>query len=184
MSLAFIGLGSNLGDGRLNLQKAWQRLGQHAGVTILAMSSPYLTRPVVKEIWEKEGRSLAEQWFTNAAGVLETKLSPLELLEVMQEVEVQLGRDRQKTVDRAVDLDLLYYDDLINVDEHLVLPHPEIANRLFVLAPLEELAPDRPHPVTGKTTRQMIRSLPDNGGEDIRRLAWQDKTDTPGGHGT
>ncbi len=184
MSLAFIGLGSNLGDGRENLQKAWQRLGEHAGITTLALSSPYLTRPVAKEIWAQEGRHLAEQWFTNAAGVLETKLSPQELLEVMQKVEVQLGRDRQKTVDRAVDLDLVYYDDLIYVDEHLELPHPEIKNRLFVLAPLEELAPDRPHPVTGRTTRQMRRALPDTAGDDIRRLAWQDKTDTQGGPGT
>jgi 2-amino-4-hydroxy-6-hydroxymethyldihydropteridine diphosphokinase len=184
MSLAFIGLGSNLGDGRLNLRKAWQLLGEHGAIITLALSSPYLTRPVVKESWEREGRQLGEQWFTNAAGVLETKLSPLELLGVMQEIEVQLGRDRQKTVDRAVDLDLIYYDELVSVEEQLVLPHPEIKNRLFVLAPLEELAPDRPHPVTGITTRQMRRALPDSGGEDIRRLAWQDKTDTQRGHGT
>jgi 2-amino-4-hydroxy-6-hydroxymethyldihydropteridine diphosphokinase len=184
MSLVFIGLGSNLGDGRVNLRKAWQRLGEQVGITTLALSSPYLTRPVVKESWEKEGRQLAEQWFTNAAGVLETKLSPLELLGVMQEIEIQLGRDRQKTIDRAVDLDLIYYDELIYVDEHLELPHPEIKNRLFVLAPLEELAPDRPHPVTGKTTRQMRRDLPDTGGDDIRRMDWQDQTDTQGAHGT
>ncbi|MCK4837605.1 MAG: 2-amino-4-hydroxy-6-hydroxymethyldihydropteridine diphosphokinase [Desulfobulbaceae bacterium] len=184
MALAFIGLGSNLGDGRLNLQQAWQRLGEHVGITILALSSPYLTRPVTKESWAKDGQRLAEQWFTNAAGVVETKLSPLELLGVMQAVEVQLGRDRQKTVDRTVDLDLIYYDERVSADEQLELPHPEIKNRLFVLAPLEELAPDRPHPVTGRTTRQMRRDLPESGGDDIRRLAWQDKADAQGAQRT
>lgn len=180
MSLAFIGLGSNLGDGRLNLRNAWQKLGDYDGITTLVLSSPYLTRPVVKKTWEKEGRQLAEQWFTNAAGVLETRLSPLELLAAMQEVESKLGRDRQKTVDRAVDLDILYFDDLISSDEKLVLPHPEIQNRLFVLAPLEELAPDRQHPATGMTTRQMRRTLPDTNNNDIQRLIWQDKSNPKG----
>lgn len=175
MSLAFIGLGSNLGDGRLNLRNAWQRLGEQVGITTLVLSSPYLTRPVVKRVWEQEGRQLSEQWFTNAVGVLETGLAPLELLAAMQAVERQQGRDRQKTVDRVVDLDILYYDELVYVDERLVLPHPELQNRLFVLSPLAEVAPDRPHPVTGLTTSQMRRALPDLGANDIRRLAWQDK---------
>ena len=151
---------------------------------LLALSSPYLTRPVAKEGWAAEGRRLGEQWFTNAVGVLETSLTPIELLGVMQEVEAQLGRDRQKTVDRTVDLDLLYYDELVYVDEQLELPHPEIKNRLFVLAPLEELAPDRSHPMTGSTTSQMRRALPVSGGEDMRRLSWQDKIDTHGERNT
>lgn len=184
MSLAFIGLGSNLGDGRSNLRKAWQLLGEHKAVMLLALSSPCLTRPVAKESWVTEGRQLGEQWFTNAAGVLETSLTPLELLGFLQEVEARLGRDRQKTVDRAVDLDLLYYDELVYQDDQLELPHPELKNRLFVLAPLEELAPDRPHPVTGRTTSQMRRALPDSGGDDMRRLAWQDEIDMHGGRNT
>jgi 2-amino-4-hydroxy-6-hydroxymethyldihydropteridine diphosphokinase len=176
MTLAFIGLGSNLGDGRLNLRNAWRSLGEQDGITTLALSSPYLTRPVLKGIWLKEGRRLGEQWFTNAVGVLETGLAPLELLAAMQAVESGQGRDRQITVDRVVDLDILYYDDLVYVDERLELPHPELPKRHFVLAPLEELAPDRPHPVTGLTTRQMRRALPDLSDNDIRRLAWQDET--------
>jgi 2-amino-4-hydroxy-6-hydroxymethyldihydropteridine diphosphokinase len=180
MTLAFIGLGSNLGDGRLNLRQAWQRLGGYPGITTLALSGPYLTRPVVKAAWARAGRPLGAQWFTNAVGVLETSLAPLALLAAMQEVEIGLGRDRQKTVDRAVDLDLLYYDELIIVEERLQLPHPEISKRLFVLAPLEELAPDRPHPVTGLTTRQMRRALADLGRDDIRRLSWLEPTVPPG----
>jgi 2-amino-4-hydroxy-6-hydroxymethyldihydropteridine diphosphokinase len=180
MTLAFIGLGSNLGDGRLNLRLAWQRLGGYPGISTLALSSPYLTRPVVKAAWARAGLPLGEQWFTNAAGVLETSLAPLALLAAMQAVEIGLGRDRQNTVDRPVDLDLLYYDDLIIAEAPLQLPHPEIGKRLFVLAPLEELAPDRPHPITGLTTRQMRRALPDLGRDDIRRLSWLEPTVPPG----
>jgi len=176
MSLAFIGLGSNLGEGRSNLREAWSALGKEEGVSTLALSSPYLTRPVAKDSWKKEGRILSEQWFTNAVGVLETALSPLELLKVMQEIESKQGRDRKKTVDRVLDLDILYYDELVYLDELLELPHPEIKNRLFVLAPLDELAPDRQHPVSGMTTRQMRRALPDLLDKDIRRMTWQDKT--------
>jgi 2-amino-4-hydroxy-6-hydroxymethyldihydropteridine diphosphokinase len=175
MALAFIGMGSNLGDGRRNLREAWRKIGGQAGITTLALSNPYLTRPVVKEAWVREGRRLAAQWFTNAVGVLETDLSPHELLAALQKVEGCLGRDRQKTVDRTADLDILYYDELIYVDESLEVPHPGIKDRLFVLAPLEELAPDRMHPVTGMTTSQMKRSLPEGGGQDLRRLAWTDE---------
>lgn len=180
MSLVFIGLGSNLGDGRLNLAKAWQKLGQDVAITTLALSSPYSSRPLMKKDWQKEGRCLGEQWFTNAAGVLETGLSPLGLLGIMQDVEKQLGRDRQKSVDRVVDLDILYFDDFIYVDEQLVLPHPEIASRRFVLAPLEELAPDRLHPGTGKSVRQMMRALPDLGRCDIIRLEWSEMINIKG----
>jgi len=175
MALAYIGLGSNLGDGRRNLLEAWRMIGERAGITVLALSSPYLTKPVVKESWVREGRQLSEKWFTNAVGVLETNLAPHDLLAVLLDVEGRLGRDRQTTVDRTVDLDILYYDDLVCVDERLELPHPGIKDRLFVLAPLEELAPDRVNPATGATTRQMRRALPDGGGQNLRRLAWPDE---------
>ncbi|MFO7605721.1 MAG: 2-amino-4-hydroxy-6-hydroxymethyldihydropteridine diphosphokinase [Desulfurivibrionaceae bacterium] len=174
MPLVFIGMGSNLGDGILNLRKAWRILGEQPGITSLALSSPYLTRPVAKEAWVREGRRLSEQLFTNAVGVLETDLLPHDLLATLQAVERSLGRDRQKTVDRAVDLDILYYDELVFVDEKLQIPHPGIEERMFVLAPLEELAPDRPHPVKGMTTRQMKRLLPPACEHDLRRLAWPD----------
>ncbi len=175
MALVFIGLGSNLGDGILNLRKAWRILGEQPGIiSLAALSSPYLTRPVVKEAWLREGRHLSEQWFTNAVGVLETDLPPHDLLATLQAVEKDLGRDRQKTVDRAVDLDILYYDELVCVDEKLQIPHPGIEERLFVLAPLEELAPDRLHPVTGKTTQQMRLALPPGGDIDLRKMTWPD----------
>jgi 2-amino-4-hydroxy-6-hydroxymethyldihydropteridine diphosphokinase len=171
MSLAFIALGSNLGDGRANLQQAWKMLGKLPEITLLSLSSPYHTRPEAKKSWEKEGRILSEQWFTNAAGALETRLSPDQLLGALQWIEVEMGRDRQKTVDRTVDLDILYVDELVINGADLVLPHPELQNRQFVLAPLEEIAPDRLHPVSGLTTRQMRRRLPAPGG-DIKKMVW------------
>ena len=172
MALAFIALGSNLGDGRANLQQAWKMLGKLPEITLLALSSPYRTRPEAKKAWKKEGRRLSEQWFTNAAGALETRLSPEELLEAMQKIETEMGRDRQETVDRTVDLDILYVDELVINGADLVLPHPELQNRQFVLAPLEEIAPDRTHPLSGLTTQQMRRQLTTPGG-DIQQMAWQ-----------
>lgn len=172
MALVFIGLGSNLGEGRLNLRSAWKQLGRQGGLQLLALSSPYLTRPVAKPEWQASGHRLGEQLFTNAVGVLESRLPPLELLRILQQVEKNLGRERERSLDRTIDLDLLYYDDLVLDTATLIVPHPEIAKRLFVLAPLEELAPDHPHPVLGLTTRQMRQRLPVGDEGQIRRLAW------------
>jgi len=171
MSLAFIALGSNIGDGIANLQTAWAKLGKLPDITLLALSSPYRTRPEAKRSWVQDGRRLSDQWFTNAAGALETRLSPYQLLDALKMIEAEMGRDREITVDRTVDLDILYFDELVINDEVLVLPHPELQNRRFVLAPLEEIAPDRHHPVSGLTTRQMGRRLPSPSG-DIRLMTW------------
>lgn len=171
MSLAYIALGSNIGDGRANLKKAWIKLGSLPDITLLALSSPYRTRPEEKSNWQKEGWKLSEQWFVNAAGALETRLSPYQLLDSLKKIEIEMGRDRQKTVDRTVDLDIIYFDDMVVDDEDLVLPHPEMEKRRFVLAPLDEIAPDRAHPVSGLTVRQMYRQLPAASG-DIQQMAW------------
>jgi len=178
MALAFIGLGSNLGDGRRNLLAAWGQLGRQPGLQLLALSNPYLTKPVPKPEWLATGRQLGEQPFTNAVGVLESRLAPLELLRILHQVEKNLGRDQGQSPDRTIDLDLLYYDDLVLEDAELILPHPEMAKRLFVLAPLEELAPDRPHPRLGLTTRQMRQRLAFDAATSVRRLGWDD--DLPG----
>lgn len=165
MALAFIGLGSNLGDGRTNLKEAWQRLGKIMGITVLGLSSPYETAPVGME---------SKQWFTNAVGAIDTKHSPQELLATLLDIERAMGRDRSKGEDRTVDLDLLLYDDIVLLTEELVIPHPELKQRLFVLAPLEELAPDHLHPQAELTIRQLRRNLTD-GEQQIRKGSWQEK---------
>jgi 2-amino-4-hydroxy-6-hydroxymethyldihydropteridine diphosphokinase len=175
MSLAFIGLGSNLGDGPRNLQKAWQLLGDYQGITTLVISSPYLTRPVNKKSWEAKGKKLSDRLFTNAVGVLETALPAQRLLEIVLKLELAMGRDRNKTVDRPVDLDILYYDDLVFSEAELEIPHPEIKHRPFVLIPLAEIAPDHSHPVSGLTTIQMVRTLPMSESGDIKKANWPPK---------
>ncbi|OKY76999.1 MAG: 2-amino-4-hydroxy-6-hydroxymethyldihydropteridine diphosphokinase [Desulfobulbaceae bacterium DB1] len=163
MARAVIGLGSNLGDGRENLLAAWKMLGAKGGRSI-ALSSPFLTEPVEME---------SNFFFTNAVGVLETTLPPLQLLAVMHAVEAEFGRDRAKGKDRTVDLDLLFYDELVLETDELVLPHPRIAARRFVLAPLAEIAPDLIHPLLRRTTAAMLRELDDAGG--VTPMEWQRK---------
>ena len=162
MSLAFIGLGSNEGNTFQNLQGAWKKLAVKGCGTLLSMSSPYKSEPV--------GIPTAN-WFLNAVGVIETKLSPEDLLEKMLTIEKEMGRDRSHGVDRCIDLDLLYYDNLIINSPDLVLPHPEIQNRLFVLLPLAELAPDHLHPVLEQTTRMMCKRLAVE--KSVEKISWQ-----------
>jgi len=172
MARAFIGLGTNLGDGRQNLLDAWRRLAEQPGITTLALSSPYLTRPVPKAEWLAAGRVVGTQFFTNGVGFVECQLSPTALLAVMQNIEAAMGRDRKATVDRPMDLDLLYYGELLQDEEKLILPHPEIQNRRFVLAPLAEVAPEQLHPRLRLTSRQMLAALPGDVEEGIQRLSW------------
>jgi len=158
---AFIGLGSNLGDGRRNLLVAWQRLQEEAGRAV-ALSPPFLTEPVGME---------SEHLFTNAVGLLETRLDPQVLLDKMMGVEAELGRDRQKGKDRTVDLDLLYYDDLVMRTPSLILPHPSIATRLFVLAPLAAVAPLHVHPILRLTSLEMLNNLARQSG--VEQISWE-----------
>lgn len=163
MALVFIGLGSNIGDGRKNLRTAWKILGTSPQVTRLGLSKPYLSESV---------GMASEQWFTNAVGALDTNLTPVELLDVMLGIEKKMGRDRSKGGDRIVDLDILYYNDLIHSGDKLVIPHPEMHNRLFVLMPLEELAPNHIHPVLNETTVAMRKNLFDSSDQSIKGLVW------------
>jgi 2-amino-4-hydroxy-6-hydroxymethyldihydropteridine diphosphokinase len=153
MAVAYIGLGANLGNCRENLLQAWAKLGEVKGVKLLALSSPYMSEPVGME---------SENWFINAVGSLQTSLEPFKLLREMFVVEKSLGRKRVLNgipEDRCIDLDLLYWGDLVSDDPFITLPHPEIANRLFVLKPLAEIAPELCHPITRKTSREMVQDL-------------------------
>lgn len=161
MTQAVIGLGSNLGDGRANLQAAWQGLVKRAGRAV-ALSSPYLTEPM---------DMASSLLFTNAVGLLETALSPERLLAVMLELEREMGRDRRNGRDRIIDLDLLFYDELVIKSAALVLPHPHLARRPFVLVPLAEILPDRVHPLAGLTVAAMLDKLGDATG--VTKIDWE-----------
>lgn len=163
MATAYIGLGSNLGDGLSNLQYAWNSLGEVTDIHIQLLSNPYKTEPIGIN---------SKHWFTNAAGVLETSLPPKELLHVLLQVEMKMGRDRGKGIDRSIDLDILFYDDVIISDEDLSLPHPEIQNRLFVLKPLRELAPDLVHIVLNKSIKELESALLGYDQQHIEKISW------------
>jgi 2-amino-4-hydroxy-6-hydroxymethyldihydropteridine diphosphokinase len=134
MADAFLGLGSNLGDRAGYLRSATSRLAALPGTALVAASGIYETPP-----W-----GLTEQpAFLNQVLRIETTLEPLPLLRAALAVESELGRVRDvRWGPRAIDIDILSYDDLRSDDPDLVLPHPRLFERAFVLVPLHEIAPD------------------------------------------
>lgn len=154
MSIAYIGLGSNMGDKAANLKRAIEELGKVPGNKVLAVSSFYETEPV---------GNIEQDWFINAAVKIETGLTPRELLEVLLKIEKELGRVRdERWGPRAIDLDILLYDDLVLNDEGLVIPHPYLHERGFVLVPLSEIAPEVIHPIFKKSIQELLEELEDS----------------------
>ncbi len=130
----YIGTGSNLGDREKNLADAVLFLG----LPVVIVSSIYETEPV---------GFLEQPWFLNQVICVDTALSPRELLIRCQQVESQIGRIREISKGpRTIDLDILFYHDLILQDQDLVIPHPAIQERRFVLEPMNEIAGDLIHP--------------------------------------
>ncbi len=161
---AFISLGSNIGDGKNTLQGAWEALGNIEGIVLDGLSSPYMTAPVDMS---------SQHWFTNAVGRVQVSLEPQELLNVLLEVENLFGRDRDTQgfgyQDRSLDLDLLYHDDVIMDTPDLTLPHPHIGQRLFVLVPFVELAPDFRDIAGGESISAMAQRLQESIADSTRK---------------
>lgn len=149
MAEVFIALGSNLGDREANLREAQAAIV--SAVAILARSSVHETRPQYV---------VDQPPFLNMVLRGTTSLEPEALLSFLQNIEKNLGRKPSRRFGpRLIDLDILYHGDKISNNQHLVLPHPRIAERNFVLLPMAEIAPERRHPVTGKTTAEMLEAL-------------------------
>jgi 2-amino-4-hydroxy-6-hydroxymethyldihydropteridine diphosphokinase len=132
---AYVALGANLGDAAAALREALVRIGQIPGVRLAGASGLYRTEPI-----ESSGPD-----YLNAVARVQTSLSARELLHALQAIENRLGRVRPAGVvnaPRTMDLDLLLYDDLVCSDEELVVPHPRMHLRAFVLVPLLQIAPD------------------------------------------
>ena len=152
MPLCLIGLGSNLGDRQRWLDKALLQLQRHPNIKVLRQSRFHETLPV--------GGPDAQSAYLNAAAVLLTSLSPQALLAELQKAETALGRQRiERWGPRNIDLDLLLYDDLTWTDRDLVIPHPRMAWRRFVLKPAAEVAPEMLHPSTGWTIARLLAHL-------------------------
>ena len=152
MSIAYIALGSNLGDKEANLRQALKML-LVKGLQIRSASSFFKTEP--------DGVTDQPECI-NAVACVKTDLAPEKLLKLLLDTELEMGRVRLRHWgERNIDLDLLLYDDLIYYSEKLVLPHPDMQNRLFVLQPLSEIAADKIHPVYKKSIQNLLKSLTD-----------------------
>jgi 2-amino-4-hydroxy-6-hydroxymethyldihydropteridine diphosphokinase len=157
--LVFVGLGSNLGDRRANLEATIGRLAREPGVRVVRRSGLYETEPV----------GVADQpWFLNAVLEIETRLAAGELLRMLKRIERELGRrPGRRWGERLIDLDLLVYGEQPLAEPDLTVPHPEMWRRLFVLVPLAELAPDLLAP-DGRSIGRVIEDLA--GSQAIRAL--------------
>ena len=159
MTLGYLGLGSNVGDRRANLEAAVTRLPAH-GVRVLDSSSVYETEPV--------GLVLDQREFFNACVRIETALAPEALLDACKAVEAELGRvpGGVRHGPRAIDVDVLLLDSLEHRSNRLSLPHRDLVSRRFVLVPLLELDPDLALP-DGERLADALAGL--GAGQEVRR---------------
>ena len=153
--VAAIALGSNLpsawGDRAATLREAVRRVASLGAV--LGVSSFYETEPV---------GYVAQPQFLNGAFLLETELTPIDLLYSLLAIERSMGRDRSHTVvkgPRVIDLDLLLFGDVVMSEPELTLPHPALAARRFVLEPLAEIAPEMREPLSGLKVEELLERL-------------------------
>jgi 2-amino-4-hydroxy-6-hydroxymethyldihydropteridine diphosphokinase len=147
--IAYLALGSNIGDRLQNLRTATAALPPQ--VIVRRASTIYETAP-----WGV----LDQPDFLNQALEVETQLAPDELLAHLKEIEAILGREQTiRYGPRRIDLDILFYDDLVLDQAGLQVPHPRLHERTFVLVPLADLAPDLRHPQTGQTVQEMLAQL-------------------------
>jgi len=146
----YLSLGSNLGNREANLREAISELGKLGEVT--KVSSFYETEPV---------EFTQQPWFLNIAVELQTELMPRQLLAATLKIERQMGRRRmQPKGPRLIDIDIVLFGTTVMHDAKLVIPHPAMHERKFVLIPLAEIAATARHPVFGKSVRELLDSLP------------------------
>ncbi|MDR0896106.1 MAG: 2-amino-4-hydroxy-6-hydroxymethyldihydropteridine diphosphokinase [Prevotellaceae bacterium] len=149
----YLSLGTNLGNKETNLRLAILHIGKRIG-RITALSAFYATEP-----WGFQ----SDHTFLNAALAVRTRFLPVEVLYLTQSIEYQMGRMRKSANgtyhDRIIDIDLLFYNDWIVDIPELKIPHPLMHERLFVLEPMVEIAPEFVHPVLNKTMRELMQEL-------------------------
>lgn len=146
-----------MGDKAANIRAALEAIDRLPQTRLNRHSRFYRTAPVGKT---------DQDWFVNAAALVDTTLPPRELLEALLDLENRMGRVRtEKWGPRLIDLDLLFYGDRVLKKDGLILPHPFMQERLFVLTPLGEIAPDWRHPVLGQTCPELAKAVDAEGQE-------------------
>ena len=144
---AYLGLGSNLGDRQANLDRALAFLGQR--LRLDKVSSIYDSEPV---------GNIEQPRFLNLVCQATTNLLPTALLALAKGIEAKMGRAGASGAPRIIDIDILFYGDQVIETPELVIPHPRLTKRAFVLAPLVEIAPDLVHPVSGKKAKELLKA--------------------------
>jgi 2-amino-4-hydroxy-6-hydroxymethyldihydropteridine diphosphokinase len=153
--VAFIGIGANRGDPAIQCRDAVRRLGSVPKIRLLRSSSLYRTEPVGPQ---------AQPWFINAVAEIRTELRPRKLFDALKDIEREMGRtEGPRWGPRMIDLDLLLYGQEVVAEEGLVIPHPEMHRRRFVLEPLCELASYVIHPAFGVSARGLLDRLTEPG---------------------
>ena len=166
MNKAILLIGGNQGDRHALLEQATEQIRQRIG-SVVALSRMYETEPW-GEFEVKEGNQKVE-CFLNRGLKVETTLSPWQVLRTALDIETRLGRNRRGSCDaegcvrlyhsRPIDIDLIFYDALVLDSPELILPHPRMHLRRFVLEPLTDIVPDYRHPVMGKTVNELLSEL-------------------------
>lgn len=146
-----LGIGSNMGDKHANLDQALEILAADEHNQLVKVSDYIVTEPV---------GGVEQDDFLNGAVVMQTLYTPQQILDQIGVIEKKL--DRVRTIHwgpRTIDVDILLYDDEVVVEENLIIPHPEMCNRRFVLEPLDQIAPYRVHPICSKTIHELLMAL-------------------------
>lgn len=150
MTRVFLGLGSNIGDREKHIYEAIFFITEVS--SSIKVSHLYLTEPV---------GSIKQEWFLNCALEIDTSITPERLLSLVKSIERKIGRKKTvKNGPRIIDVDILFYGDMVVNTKTLVIPHPLIQERLFVLQPLMDLDPFFIHPILKKTIRELHQSRP------------------------
>jgi 2-amino-4-hydroxy-6-hydroxymethyldihydropteridine diphosphokinase len=150
MSTVYVGIGSNLGNRRKNCNRAVKLL-EEKGIVVKKRSSVYETEP-----WGVKEQPL----FLNMAVEIETALPPRKLLDIIRDIEKEVGRERTfHWGPRIIDLDILLYNNRVILERQLKIPHPFLHRRAFVLKPLDEIAPDIMHPVLKISVHEMLQRI-------------------------